>query len=183
MNTHPADVRISLHLRLGGLLAFLILALAACTTAPTSPAPAATTFVVVRHADKGNDDARDPSLSEAGRTRALALARLLADTPLTAAYATGYRRTRQTAQPAAEAHDLAVTTYDAQVSPQAFASRLRLEHAGGTVLVVGHSNTVPEIVGALSGQAVAPMAEDEFDRFSRVRIAPDGTATLDQSRY
>ena len=159
------------------------MALAGCTTTPADPAPAATTFVVVRHAEKGSDDARDPSLSDAGRARARALAQLLADAPLKAAYATGYRRTQQTAQPAAEAHKLTVTTYDARQTVAVFAKQLRATHTAGTVLVVGHSNTAPGIVAALSGQPVVPMADDEFDRLTRVRVAADGTTTVEQSRY
>ncbi|RYZ72864.1 MAG: hypothetical protein EOP91_06990, partial [Lysobacteraceae bacterium] len=90
--------------------------LAACATiAPAGDPSAALTFVVVRHAEKAGDDPRDPSLSEAGQARAQALARLLADEPLTAAHATGYRRTQQTAQPAADAHSLRLTLYDAQL--------------------------------------------------------------------
>ena len=185
MNTPPAHAVLRLHIYLRSLLGFLILALAACSTVSHRPVGATTTFVVVRHAEKGNDDARDPSLSDAGRARALALAlaRLLADAPLSAVYATGYRRTQQTALPAAEAHGLTVTTYDAQSTAATFAAQLRAAHTSGTVLVVGHSNTVPEIVAALSGQPVEPMADTEFDRLYRVRIASDGTAMLEQSRY
>lgn len=126
------------------LLIGMAMALVACNT--TKPEAAmTTTFVIVRHAEKGTDDPRDPALSETGQGRAQALARLLVDAPLTAAYATGYRRTQQTARPAAEAHGIAVTTYDAQLPATAFASNLRATHHGGTILVVGHSNTVPEI--------------------------------------
>jgi broad specificity phosphatase PhoE len=166
-----------------GFLACLMLVLAACATAPTAPAPTTVTFVVVRHAEKASDDARDPSLSAAGHTRALALAHLLTDAPLQSAYATAYRRTQQTAQPAAEAHGLVIATYDAQSDPAAFAARLRATHASGTVLVVGHSNTLPDIIAALSGQAIGPIADDQYDLIYRVRIAPGGTATLELERY
>ncbi|MET1162169.1 MAG: phosphoglycerate mutase family protein [Pseudoxanthomonas sp.] len=142
-----------------------------------------TTFVLVRHAEKGTDDARDPSLSEAGRARAIRLAQLLSGRPLTAAYATAYRRTLQTAQPAAEAHGVTVTTYDAQMPAAEFASQLRSNHAQGTVLVVGHSNTIPELAAALSATATTEMREDEFDRLYRVSIGRDGKAVLSQDTY
>ncbi len=162
----------------------MVSALAACNTAtPAERARVATTFVIVRHAEKSPGDARDPSLSEAGRARARNLARLLADEPLSAAYATGYRRTQQTAQPASDAHGIAVTTYDAQLPATAFASQLRAARLPGTVLVVGHSNTVPEIAGALSGQPVEAMPDDQFGRLYRVSIGPDGAATLSQGSY
>ena len=143
----------------------------------------ATTFVIVRHAEKGENDARDPSLSEAGKQRAQSLARLLANAPLTAAYATAYQRTQQTAQPVAKSHGIGVMTYDAQLPANAFASILRASHNGTTVLVVGHSNTVPEIVAALSGTVVPAIADDEFDRIYRIDIKADGEATLLQDRY
>lgn len=160
--------------------------LAACATprATTNDARAASlpTFVLVRHAEKATDDPKDPSLSDAGRARAERLAASFDGVQLTAVYATGYRRTQATAQPTAESHDLPVRTYEAGIPADAFAATLRATHASGTVLVVGHSNTVPAIASALCGCAVAPMRDDEFDRRITVRIAPDGSTTLEESR-
>lgn len=166
------------------LFAFAASMLSACTTArPAESLAATTTFVVVRHAEKNTDDAKDPSLSEAGRLRAKNLARLLADVPLSAVYATGFRRTQQTAQPAADAHGIEITIYDAKIPATALASQLRATHANGTVLVVGHSNTVPEIVAALSGRPVDAMSDDQYDLVYRVGTGPDGKTTLSRDRY
>jgi broad specificity phosphatase PhoE len=166
------------------LLASLTVGVAACsTTASTATAGATTTFILVRHAEKSTDDARDPSLNGAGRARAVRLARLLTDEPLSAVYATAYQRTQQTAQPVANAHGIVVSTYDAKMADSAFASQLRATHARGTVLVVGHSNTVPGIVAALSGTAVDAIQDDQFDRIYRISIGPNGKATLSQSSY
>jgi len=165
-------------------LVFLVAAMAACgTTAWTAPAGATTTFILVRHAEKGTDDARDPSLSDVGKARADRLAQLLSDAPLMAVYATVYRRTQQTAQPVADGHGIVVTTYDAKMADAAFASQLRAAHAHGTVLVVGHSNTVPGIAAALSGTVVEAMQDDQFDRIYRISIDSEGKATLSQSSY
>ena len=144
-----------------------------------------TVVIVVRHAEKAADDPRDPTLSEAGHARAQALAKALAGAPLAAVYATGYRRTQQTAQPSAEKHGVAVQTLAAgsEADGAALRERIRKEHAGRTVLVVGHSNTVPAIVAALSGKAAAAMAEDEFDRFSVVVLPEQGEPRLLVSRY
>ena len=160
------------------------MAAAACSTArPVVDQSATTTFFVVRHAEKGTDDKKDPSLSDIGLLRAGRLAARLVDAPLVAAYATGYRRTQQTAGPAAKGHGIVVTVYDAQLPATVLVSQLRKAHTHGTVLVVGHSNTVPEIVAALSGTVVPAMADDEFDRLYRIDIKADGTATLLQDRY
>ena len=168
---------------LAAALPVLAIMLSACSTVAPLTDRVATTFIVVRHAEKATDDAKDPSLSRLGRQRADLLAARLAQEPLVAAYATGFRRTRQTAQPAADAHDIAISAYDAQLPAAVFASQLRAAHGRGTVLVVGHSNTVPEIVAALSGAPVDAMSEQQFDRLYRVSIDADGKATLVEERY
>ncbi len=164
------------------LLAGVVSAMGGCNTTPPDAATA-TTFVIVRHAEKSKTDARDPPLSETGNARAQALARLLTDAPLKATYATAFQRTQQTAHPAADAHGVTVTTYDAALPAMAFASRLRANHDSGTILVVGHSNTVPEIAGALSGRPVEPMPDEEYSRIYRVTLFADGSATLLVGHY
>lgn len=167
-------------------LACLCAALVAGCAQPVreAPAPAGSplVFVLVRHAEKAADDPKDPSLSEIGQARAQRLARSLEDAPVTAVYATAYRRTRQTALPTAAAHGLDVVAYDARQPADAFAAELRATQRHDTVLIVGHSNTVPAIAAALCGCAVAPMREDEYDRRITVRIAEDGAATLEEAR-
>ena len=157
-----------------------VLVLAACATqAPRNADPLE--VVVVRHAEKlANGD--DPALSDPGRARAQRLAYLLRAEPLVAVYSTDTRRTRETAQPAAGAHGLALTIYNPRMPPAEFVAWLKQTHPRGTVLVVGHSNTAPEIAAALCRCEVAPMVETEFDRVMRVRFATDGTATLSVER-
>jgi len=185
VSLQPAHAALSFSMNAlrAALLPALAMMLAACSTATPAAEGRAATFIVVRHAEKGSDDARDPSLSSIGLARAERLAARLAQEPLAAVYATAYRRTRQTAKPAADAHGIAVTIYDAQLPAEAFASQLRVAHRQGTVLIVGHSNTVPDIVAALSGADVEAMTEQQFDRFYRVRIGVDGKATLSQDHY
>jgi phosphohistidine phosphatase SixA len=153
--------------------------LAACASAPTPPGAS---FVIVRHAEKAKDDPRDPSLSEGGRARAERLAAALKNQPVRAVYATAYRRTRQTGEPTAQTHGLQVITYDAKQPAGDFAATLRREHPVGTVLVVGHSNTAPDIAGALCQCSVAPMAETEYDRRMRIDFDRDGHPSYSESR-
>jgi broad specificity phosphatase PhoE len=166
------------HAGAGLLLAIL---LGACTT--HSARDAGTTFVLVRHAEKADDGSKDPPLSAAGEARARTLAASLEAASLRAAYATGYRRTQATAMPSAQAHALQVVTYDATRPAADFATQLRHDHHDGTVLVVGHSNTVPALAAALCGCNVAPMGEAEFDRRITIAVAPDGKAMLREERY
>lgn len=167
-------------------LAFLCLSLVAgcAQSVHETPAPAAPpqVFVLVRHAEKAADDPKDPSLSGIGQARAQRLARSLKDVPMTAVYATAYRRTQQTALPTATGHALGIVTYDARRPADDFAGKLRSAHPRGTVLVVGHSNTVPAIASALCGCVVAPMREDEYDRRIEIRIDANGRATLRETR-
>lgn len=163
------------------LVALLLLLPAACTAPAPRPGADVTTFVLVRHAEKGAGE--DPGLSDTGRARAHRLARLFAARDVAAVYATAYRRTRQTAEPIAARHRIATRTYDAGEEATRFAQRLQQTHTGGTVVVVGHSNTVPAIAARLCRCEVAPMGEQEYDRLIEVTVAPDGTPTLRQSRH
>ncbi|MFC3815988.1 phosphoglycerate mutase family protein [Lysobacter sp. GCM10012299] len=159
----------------------LLLALALLGGCATTPPPA-TTFILVRHAEKVPDGSKDPELTAAGLARADALAARLAGVPLDAVYSTAFRRTQQTAAPTARGHQLAVVTYDAKEPAADFSARLKREHAGQRVLVVGHSNTIPGIAAALCSCEVAEMSEAEYDRLTTVRIAADGKATLEEGK-
>lgn len=158
--------------------------LSACTSLPMSATPDTVDFIVVRHAEKETGAAvgQDPALTAAGRARAEAIAQGLADAPVVAVYSTDYARTRETALPTARAHALPLTTYDAREPAATFAARLRESHAAGTVLVVGHSNTVPAIAAALCGCDVPAMDETEYDRRLVVSIDAEGSATLATDR-
>jgi broad specificity phosphatase PhoE len=162
----------------------LALLLSACAGTPAPrPADDGVTFMLVRHAEKADDDPRDPSLSEAGQSRAQQLAMRLRGERLVAAYATQYRRTQQTVAPVATAQGLAVTPYDAASPADDFAGALLDAHRNGMVLVAGHSNTVPGIVAALCRCATEPMPETEYDRISIVRIDAAGHRSLHLERY
>lgn len=172
-------------------LPLLCLGLASCALQPAAGPEAAvvvpeelqTTFIVVRHAEKATDDPRDPALAAAGQSRARALAELLDTVPVDAVYATPTRRARETAAPLAAAKTLEVRDYDPALAPSELATMLHIRHAGNTVLLVGHSNTVPGIVTALCACPVEPLSEDDFGDLYQVRIAAGGDATLEHGRY
>lgn len=147
-----------------------------------------TVVVIVRHAEKATDDPRDPTLSETGQARANALAATLVGAGLDAAYSTQFRRTRLTAEPAAEAAgiEVQVRPIDATTMPTYEADlvrEVRALPAGSTVLVVGHSNTVPALVEALGAQDAADMPETEFDRYTVVLIPVAGPTRVITARY
>ncbi len=157
--------------------------LASCSASMPMHTESTATYIVVRHAEKNTDDPRDPELSAAGQARAKALSAQLSGVRLTAAYATDFRRTRQTAAPTAAANGIDVTGYDATMPAADFAARLRREQPTGTTLIVGHSNTVPDIVAALCACTVEPIDESRYgDRFD-VRVDASGSAHLVRSTY
>jgi len=103
--------------------------------------------------------AADPDLSDAGRVRAESLAAALRDAKITAIYVTKYMRTQQTAAPLAKALGLTVNIVAADAADVV----KQLASAKGNVLVVGHSNTVPEVIKGLGVTAPVPIGDDEFD--------------------
>ena len=149
-------------------LAFLALA-AACTTTPPPTPPAGPVFYVVRHLHTPQGE-RDPDLTAEGQRQAILLADRLAGEGVRAIYVSDYKRTRQTAAPLAGRLGLTPIVYDPADTP-ALVARVR---AGPLpALVVGHSNTVPDIVEQLGGERPAPMVHADFGDLWR--IGADGT--------
>lgn len=138
-----------------------------------------TTIFLVRHAEK-HLDRDDPDLTQAGRQRAAVLARALRSVPLDAVYSTDTHRTRQTAAPVADSRSLEVRLYGGDLVRLA----ARLRQRPGRYLVVGHSNTTPELVALLGGEPGPPIDElTEHDRLYLLVLHPDGTTTTLLLRY
>jgi phosphohistidine phosphatase SixA len=172
-------------------LAIVLLALACAAPQATRIAPiavAGTTVVIVRHAEKSTDDPRDPSLSAAGQQRARDLGAVLNDAGVTDVYVTEYKRTRQTAEPLAQASGISIVERPIKAANSAtyaqdLAQEILTRSAGKSVLVVGHSNTVPDIVKALSGKAVPPITDAEYDHIFVVTIPATGSPRVMQLRF
>ena len=102
----------------------------------------------VRHAEKSDNDPRDPDLSEQGMERAERLKFLLADANINQVYATKYKRTKQTAKPLADAMGINIDIYETDLAE---IKQKLLNVKTGNILVVGHSNTTPKLVNKLLG--------------------------------
>lgn len=133
----------------------------------TSPAAAQSAVFLVRHAERADSApaasptmGADPDLSEAGRARAESLATLLKDARVTAIFATEFKRTQQTAAPLAKALGLTV-----KVIPSKSTADLvkQVEATKGNVLVVGHSDSVPDVIKALGISTPVTIGDDDFD--------------------
>jgi broad specificity phosphatase PhoE len=145
--------------------AALFFALTACISAGAQPA-AAPNIYVVRHLNTPAGE-RDPDLLPEGRRVAALLPGWFERERArpVAIYVSDYKRTRQTAGPLAASLGLQPTIYDPADTPGLIA-RVRAEH--GPVLVVGHSNTVPDIVAGLGGTRPAPLVHEDFGDIWRV---------------
>jgi broad specificity phosphatase PhoE len=137
---------------------------------------------VVRHAEKADLSDPDTPLSPQGEARAQALAKVLAERRVVAVLASEFRRTQQTAAATAQAAGLEVEVVT-NASRDVLLERVRAAVKDGTVLVVGHSNTVPAIVHDLSGELVDGINENEFDNLFEVVFEADGRKRLVRSKY
>jgi len=132
------------------LIVLIALVLVSCKT---------TSYYIVRHAEKETSTAMpastmttDVPLSEAGKQRAQALKELLVKENIKYVFSTNYIRTKSTAQPLVDIIKVPIETYDPK-DPQ-FVSKLKA--LNGNALIVGHSNTVDDLVNELTGNKEIP---------------------------
>lgn len=166
----------------------LLLSVAACAPAAQQTVPdtgATTTVFVVRHAEKAPEPKADPPLTAAGTSRAEALVEVLGAVKVTAVLSTDFARTRSTAAPLAARLGLTTELVDARAPDHArvVADGLLSRHRGGTVVVVGHSNTAPDIVAALGAPRPAEICEGEYDNLYVVQVPVTGPATIERRKY
>lgn len=143
--------------------ALLLAALAACAT--VAPEPTGPSWYVMRHLQKA--EGPDPALSKEGRRHAEALAATFGEDAPDAIYVSSTRRARETAGPLAARIGVTPKEYDPRDTADLVA---RVKQEPGTVLIVGHSNTVPEIVAALGGERPADLTEQDYGGIWHVRV-------------
>lgn len=139
-----------------------------------------TTVYIVRHGERQDSSTSSP-LSPAGVARASVLAHVLRNAGITAVFVTEFTRTQQTRAPVAAQAIVTAIQYPSS-NPQNVADQILSNHAGGRVLVVGHSTTVDDIAVSLGASGLSDLSEDQFDRMFVVHRF--GTTThLDWLRY
>jgi 2,3-bisphosphoglycerate-dependent phosphoglycerate mutase len=142
-----------------------------------------TTVILVRHAEKAGATG-DVPLSPAGIDRAKELVRVLAGTSIAAIYVTPYVRTEQTAEPLATAHHLdPVIVRNMDTYARDVVSAILRDHKGETVVVVGHSNTTPQVIRALGVPNPPDIADGEYDGLFIVSIGDGATPKLVTLKY
>jgi broad specificity phosphatase PhoE len=147
-----------------------------------------TTIVLVRHAEKDLGAISDAPLSPEGEQRADRLAQMFGDAEpfgrIRKIYVTNTRRTQQTALRLSQRLGINSEVVDAKTDSGDLARRVLSENRGGRALVVGHSNTIPDIVRELTGDKnVPPIGEDEFGTLYVVTVPSIGPATVLRMKY
>ena len=143
------------------LITALFLALASSSVSATE----SFSVYLTRHYDK-QANVKNPSLTDVGVARALKLSEYLSPITINSVFSTDYPRTRETAGPVAVAKDVIVELYDPR-NPQVLVESV-LEQSQA-VLIVGHSNTIPDLVRRLGGEADA-IDESEYGTLYIVTI-------------
>ena len=156
--------------RLAIILSIPLLLAAAANAAPI--------IFIVRHAEKATTGGKDPDLSPQGQKRADALAHILKDSQITAVFVTELKRTQETA---------AATARDANVTPivvPADGTRAlvdKLHALKGNALVVGHGNTIPDLLKALGVATPVSIADDDYAEI--FAVVPGDTPQLLRLHY
>jgi phosphohistidine phosphatase SixA len=134
-------------------------------SAVVATATAQPTVFIVRHAERA-DSSTDSDLSQAGRARAEALAKMLKDKNITAIYATEFKRTQQTAAPLAQALGIKVTVRPAKATDFA----LTLRTLKSNTLVVGHSDTIPNLIRELGISEPINIGQNDYDNLFEIEL-------------
>lgn len=151
------------------------------------------TVFVVRHAEKEAEPKQDPPLMKEGVTRSQELARVLGGANIKAIYTSQFARTKLTADPLVTKTGATVTSLTLKPNPEnlrliAEASTAELinkilQRPGESVLVIGHSNWIPDVIKMLGGDIVPTIDEQKFDDLFVVTVYAKGKAKVAQLKY
>ncbi|WP_223606352.1 histidine phosphatase family protein [Chryseobacterium sp. OSA05B] len=153
---------------------------------PSEISSTETVCILLRHAEKENVGT-DPDLTSAGKLRADELKRLLGNVHIDNIYTTAYNRTRQTALPLAESKGIVIKEYAPAATiaaTQLFINNILAQNQGKVVVIVGHSNTVPQMVKVLSNNTLnVTISETQFDHIFITKNAAGGSVFAVQKKF
>ena len=132
-----------------------------------SIASAQPVVVIVRHAEKAANGGSDPDLSSAGRARADELARILKDSGITAIFTSEFKRTQETAAPIATSIGVTATVVAAKDTAALVA---KLHQLSGNALVVGHGDTIPNMIKALGINSPINIPDEDYSELLIVTL-------------
>ncbi len=128
------------------------------------------TLYLVRHSEKLADDGDDPGLTDMGHYRSEQLANWLRDKGITDIWSSDYRRSRDTAEPLATMLGLKLTLYDPHDLPALVKDLRENRH---NALVVGHSNTTPDLARLLCVCFIRDMDDLDYDQLFVISVSGD----------
>ncbi|SDM24327.1 Histidine phosphatase superfamily (branch 1) [Daejeonella rubra] len=163
----------------------IVLVLLVCSIGCGIALPGSTTIYIVRHAEKDISDPKnqDPELSAEGKLRAADLAEKLKNEKLDAVFSTKYKRTGQTGAEVAKNNGINIQEYDGH-NFKAISDLIKTKYKNRRILIVGHSNTVLELVEAFGATRPLPALTDEdYDFFFILKIDNMGKAALNVEQY
>ena len=151
------------------------------------------TVFLIRHAEKEDEPRQDPPLKKEGVARSQELARLLGGAGIKTIYTSQFTRTKLTAEPLATKLGLTATAISlrsnpanprqiAEESTAEVVSKI-MERPGENVLVVGHSNSIPDVIKMLGGDVVPTIDERRFDDLFIVTVYAKGKAKVTHMKY
>ncbi len=151
---------------------------------------------LVRHAEKQKiSGERDPDLSKKGVERAKSLAQVLKDTTVNKVFASQYKRTQQTVEPVAKIKKIEVIVRDAKAVKEL--SDEILSSCNQTILVAGHSNTIPQLLKSLGLKFEVTVAgknlrfepviylndKDDYGSLFKITFSENNTRKLELSAF
>ena len=160
----------------------ILILLVLCGCAGSTSAPETDdsyTLYLVRHAEKQADGGRDPALTGMGRHRSELLSRWFLDKDIKDIWSSDYKRTRDTANPLLSRLGLSVMLYDPRNLPE-LAEMLQTRRNNS--VVVGHSNTTPELARLICACVISDMDESEYDRLIVVTVTDGKTSVESHSQ-
>ena len=125
------------------------------------------TIYLLRHAEKVQDGSRDPELTVIGRQRSTALADWFIDKDIEVIWSSDYKRTRDTATPILAKLKLELALYDPSDLPDLIIKLVTLQH---NAMVIGHSNTTPQLARLLCDCEIEDMDDSEHDRLIVISV-------------
>lgn len=150
-----------------------------------SAAGAQQAVILVRHAElqgAAMAPAKELQLSEAGEARARQLSSILKDAGVGAIYVTDFVRTSKTAELLSRELNRELTVVP-KGDPRELVERLRKNHGGQTVLMVGHTDTLPGLLKALGHPADIKIEPQDYSNMFVVIPKSEGAPTFLRLRY
>lgn len=158
------------------MLRFLFATAMASATAIPVPTQAQEAVFIIRHAEKESSEP-DPQLTDAGRERAAKWAEMIGLANIDVVITSEARRTRETGGAIAEKLDIPQKQLPAN-DVSGVVDLIQFDHEEDTVLVVGHTETIPSILSGLGVSEAVDIDQGDFANLFIVTMDGDGVTRM-----